>query len=426
MNDRRDFLHQLFGAVGAAAVLPGSRPEPDRTLSHFTDVLGTHRQLRGADEAFWTLVKEQFPLRPGLIIMNAANLCPAPYPVIDTVVRLTGDVDADATFQNRAKLGALADKARHLLATYLGADVDEIAITRNTSEGNNTVINGLTLGPGDEVVIWDQNHPTNNIAWDVRAQRFGFRVKRVSTPHQPESKDDLLNVFTQALTNGTKVLSFSHVSNVSGIALPAKEICRVARERGILTLIDGAQTFGAGVVDLHDLGCDFYTGSAHKWFVGPKEAGILYVRQDRVDDLWPSNVGVGWTNALENGAQKFDNLGQRDDAAVSAMGTAVTFHNTIGVERIGNRVRELATQLKTRLAARLPDATFTTPMESDLSGGVVVFAAPGLDPAKAFAALYEQHNIGCARRGVGLRFCPHIYNTMDEVERVVEAVAGLR
>ncbi len=425
MNDRRRFIHRLFGGMAAAIVLPASGSERSRGLPALAERLQHHRRVRGPDEAFWELVKEQFPLREELIIMNAANLCPAPYPVIDTVVRLTGDVDADATFQNRAKFGRLSEQSRALLAAYLGADTREIAITRNTSEGNNVVINGLTLGSGDEVVIWDQNHPTNNIAWDVRAKRYGYTVKRVATPVTPTSETQLADVFIGSLGPRTRVLSFSHVSNVSGIRLPAKELCRVARERDVLTLIDGAQTFGAERVDLHDLGCDFYTGSAHKWFVGPKEAGVLYVRNEAIADLWPSNVGVGWTSALENGARKFDNLGQRDDAAVAAMGTATTFHNTIGVDRIADRVRELATHLKTRIAERLPDATFTTPMAAELSGGVVVFAAPGLDPARAFPVLYEKHNIGCARRGAGLRFCPHMYNTIEEVERVVEAVVGL-
>lgn len=211
-------------------------------------------------------------------MMNAANLCPSPYPVIETVEQLTRDVDMDASFQNRGKFGELREKARTALAAHVGADPTEIAITRNTSESNNTVVNGLTLGAGDEVVIWDQNHPTNNTSWEVRAERMGFSVKKVATPPSPQSPEELVSVFADALSARTKVLSFTHVSNVSGVELPAKELCRMARERGILTLVDGAQSFGAIHLDLHDMGCDFFSGSSHKWFVGPKEAGILYVR----------------------------------------------------------------------------------------------------------------------------------------------------
>jgi selenocysteine lyase/cysteine desulfurase len=360
--------------------------------------------------------------------MNAANLCPSPYPVQRAVFRLTRSVDQDASFHNRAKFSELREKAREALAVYLGADTDEIAITRNTSEGNNTVVNGLDLGPGDEVVIWDQNHPTANIAWDVRAERLGFTVTRVSTPPEPATADDLAKPFRDAMGSSTRIVAFSHISNTSGVALPAKELCRLARAAGILTLVDGAQSFGAVKVNLHEMGCDFYTGSSHKWFVGPKEAGVLYVRRERAADLWASDVGVGWQGAVDSGARKFETLGQRDDSAVAAMGTTVGFHNTIGPERIETRIRALAWELKKGLQDHIPGIKIHTPMEAEFSGGVVVAAPPGMDVPQAYNKLYREHSIAGAARGgefTGIRLCPHIYNTMEEVDRVVEVMAGM-
>lgn len=219
------------------------------------------------DEALWHAVRAQFPLRDGLILMNAANLCPSPYQVISSVETMTRDIDADASFQNRA---------------------------------------------------------TASTSWDVKAMRRGFAVVRVATPDAPRDAASLVEPFERAVTTRTRVLAFSHVSNVSGIALPAAALCAMARERGIVTLVDGAQAFGALALDLHELGCDFYTGSAHKWFLGPNEAGVLYVRRGNADRLWASNVGVGWANAVERGAQKFDNLGQRDDACVADAVAALT------------------------------------------------------------------------------------------------------
>jgi selenocysteine lyase/cysteine desulfurase len=359
--------------------------------------------------------------------MNAANLCPSPYPVQDAVFRHTRDVDGDASFQNRGKFGELKELARKALADYVGADPSEIAITRNTSEGNNTVINGLDLGPGDEVVIWDQNHPTNNVSWDVRAERWGFTVARVSTSPEASSQNELAAPFLEAMTPRTRVLAFSHVSNVSGVALPASQLCREARNRGILTLVDGAQTFGALCLDLHEMECDFFTGSSHKWFVGPKEAGILFVREDSQDRLWPSHVGVGWEGARENGAQKFENMGQRDDAAVVSMGTAAAYHQSIGPDAIEARVRALATGLKERIRTRFPSVRFHTPISEEHSGGVVVFSLPESDPRKLHETLYAEEFIGSAAMGgefLGLRLSPHIYNTMAEVDRVVEAVGS--
>ncbi len=426
MASRRRFLKRAVGGAAAAAALPSwirAAPRFERD----TPLLPSPPTSEGAeDELFWELVKAQFPLAPGLILMNAANLCPSPFPVQEAVFELTRDVDADASFQNRAKFGELRERSRAALAAYLGADPDEIAITRNTSESNNTVLNGLELGNGDEVVIWDQNHPTNNVSWDVRAERWGYAVKRVTTPPAPSTADELIAAFEAAITPRTRVLAFSHISNVSGVALPARTLCRMARERGIVTLVDGAQSFGAIPVNLHEMGCDFYTGSAHKWFVGPKETGVLYVREERLPELWASDVGVGWQGAVEGGARKFDNLGQRDDAAVAAVATAARLHEAIGPDLIGARVRALENAIRELARERIPGIGFHTSEEPERRAGVIVLRLPDADHPAVYRRLYDEHRIGCALRGgdfTGIRLCPHIYNTMEEVERVVDAIA---
>jgi len=426
---RRQFIKRLFGGAAALAAVPsisfGDNADAFDTLKE------TAFRLSGTDsgdEAYWTLVKAHFLVRKGLIMLNAANLCPSPYPVQQMLFDLTRDIDKDPSFYNRGKFNDLREGARHALAAYLGASSEEIAITRNTSEGNNIVIGGLTFKPGDEVVIWDENHPTANIAWDVRAERYGFTVRRVKVPPEFESQEALIKPFRDALNKRTKIFCFSHVSNISGTALPAKAICRMAREKGVLTHIDGAQTFGSHVVDLHDMGCDFYTGSSHKWFIGPREVGVLYVRKERIAGLWPSIVGVGYQSSLEKGAGKFETLGQRDDARIAAMGKTVEFHNTIGKTRIEKRIRFLADSLKTRLKSRIKNVKFYTPLQPEFSGGVVVFYIPGIDFTKALNTLYHEFNIGCAVFGgdlPGIRMCPHIYNTVEHIEKAVDAVASL-
>lgn len=426
---RRRFIKQLLGSTAAAATLPSfGFGEHRDALKDLKETAGRHSGSNISEERFWRLVKEQFLIRRGLIMLNAANLCPSPYPVQQMVFKLTRDLDADPSFANRAKFGELREKARSALAEYLGASPDEIAITRNTSEGNNIVIGGLTFKPGDEVIIWDENHPTANVAWDVRAERYGFTVKRVKVPAKFENSEELIKPFRDAMTKRTRIMCFSHVSNVTGVALPVKDICKMARERNVFIHMDGAQTFGWQVVNLHDIGCDFYTGSAHKWFVGPKEVGVLYVRKERIVDLWPSIVGVGYPRSLERGARKFETLGQRDEARVTAMGTTVEFHNTIGKTRIEARIRTLAAALKEKLQKRIPSVKFLTPLTSEFSGGVVVFNPPGIDLSNALNTLYHDHNIGCAvfsGESGGIRLCPHLYNTMDEVDKAVHAVASL-
>ena len=426
---RRQFMKRLLGSTAALAFLPPISFDGDG--SSFEALEGAVKKFSTRDvgeEAFWQLVKEHFLIRKDLIMLNAANLCPSPYPVQQMVFDLTRDIDRDPSSNNRRKFNDLRERARNALAAYIGASFEEIAITRNTSEGNNIVISGLTFNRGDEVVIWDENHPTANMAWDVRAERYGFSVKRVKVPAVFENSQDLIKPFRNALTDRTRIFCFSHVSNISGIALPAKEICRMARNHGVLTHIDGAQTFGSHVVDLHDMGCDFYTGSSHKWFVGPKEVGILYVRKEKIAELWPSIVGVGYQSALEKGARKFETLGQRDDARIAAMDKAVEFHNTIGKGRIEERIRTLADALKKKLKERIPNVKFHTPLKPEFSGGVVVFHVQGIDIDNVLKRLYHEYNIGCAVFGgelAGIRMCPHIYNTMEQIDTAVNAVASL-
>lgn len=425
---RRNFLKKLVSGAAVITASPAISYANNFTIENLDEAVINLETNRISDETFWQLVKEQFMIRKDLIMLNAANLCPSPYPVQQMVFKLTKDIDIDPSSINRQKFSKLQEKTRNLLAEYFNVDSEEIAITRNTSEGNNIVISGLTFKSGDEVVIWDENHPTANIAWDVRAKRYGFSVKRIKIPSVIKNSEDLIKPFRSAFTKNTRLVCFSHVSNLSGVALPAKEICRIAREKNILSHIDGAQTFGSHVVDLKEINCDFYTGSAHKWFIGPKEVGVLFVRKNLIADLWPSIVGVGYQGSLDKGAVKFETLGQRDDSRIAAMGTAVEFHNTIGKDRIEKRIRYLASELKNKLKKRIQYIKFHTPLQSELSGGVVVFTIPGIDLTKALNTLYQKHNIGCAVFGgdlAGIRICPHIYNTEDQIEKTVDAVASL-
>ena len=383
-----------------------------------------HATVEG--EAYWTLVRNHFPFSEQRVPMNAANLCPSPRAVSDRAAELTRDMDNDCSFQNRAKFAGLLEESRGRIAAQLSVSADEIALVRNTSEANNLINNGLPLKAGDEVVVWDQNHPTNNVAWDVRAARYGIVVKRVSTPASPKSSSELLDVFERGLTPRTRVLSITHVSNLSGIRLPAKQLCEMGRARGLHVHVDGAQTWGAFHVNLRDLGCDSYSASAHKWFLGPREVGLLFVRKERIAEIWPNTVAPGWgEDATPDvvGARKFESLGQRDDAKLAALKTAADFHAAIGLSKVEARVVELATALKAKLKSL--DVPLATPIDPALSGGVVIVRAVDAKAQGAYQILDSKFGIAGAATG-GLRLCPHIYNTMAHIERAVEGVKSVR
>ena len=379
-----------------------------------------------SDEAYWQVIRQQFPFGEDKVPMNAANLCPSPLAVSKRVTELTRDIDVDCSFQNRVKFAELLEASRTRVAEMLRVDSDEIALVRNTSEANNIINAGLPLGGGDEVVVWDQNHPTNNVAWDVRAKRYGLSVKRVSTPDAPKKVDDLIRPFEKAISAKTKVLTLTHASNISGVRLPVKELASLARSKGIYVHVDGAQSWGALDVNLRELGCDSYSASAHKWFVGPKEVGVLYVRKERIGEIWPSIVAPGWGSGATTelvGARKFQSMGQRDDAALSAIGATAEFHATIGGERSQARVFELAKRLKDGLSGI--GAKLTTPQPSDLSAGVVIMQVPSANRQALLDAMYAEHGIAGSTSG-GFRLCPHVYNTAAHVDRAVEGLKSLK
>ncbi len=406
-----------FGATLTAAALAAAQ----RPASGFPS-LGA-----GSDSKdYWQQVRGAFPFQERRVPMNAANLCPSPFVVSDRVSQLTRDIDVDCSFNNRAKFKQLLEISRRRVAEGLGVSTDEIALVRNTSEANNVINGGLDLEPGDEIVLWDQNHPTNNVAWEVRAARFHLSLRRLSTPNQPRDGRRLVELFAAALGPKTRVLALTHVSNVTGIKLPIREICELAEARDIHVHVDGAQSWGILDLNLRDLGCSSFAASAHKWFAGPKEAGILYVRKDRIPNIWPSVVAPGWGDDADPdpvGARKFESLGQRDDACLAAIATAADFRDAIGPRRIEARVFQLATRIKTGL--KKMGAQLVTPSDSDLSAGVCIVEVPRQNRDTVFNRLYQEYGIAAAPTG-GLRLSPHLYNTGEHIDRALAGVHALR
>jgi selenocysteine lyase/cysteine desulfurase len=412
-TSRRSFLQQ----AGAVAAFAATTCDAVRNIA---------RAETASGEAYWELVRRQFIFPETAVPMNSANLCPSFQSVADKVASLTQVIDYDVSFNNRAQFNDTLKASRAKVAAHIGAAAEEVALVRNTSEGNSVITNGLDFRAGDEIVIWEQNHVTNNEAWDIRAKRFGLKIVRVSVPRVPDSDEQVVELFANACSERTKVLTFTEVSNVSGLKLPAKKLAAMARDRGIYCHVDGAQSWGAAALDVHDIGCDSLAASAHKWFMGPKEVGILYVRDGRAAEIWPNTIGYTGDIKVElelQNALKFETLGQRDDAAVAALGETADLHELIGPERIEARITELSSLLKEGL--KEAGATLTTPEDPALSGGVVVIAVPKENQKTVADALYTKFGIAASTTG-GLRLCPHIYNTRAHIMRAVDGIDSMR
>jgi selenocysteine lyase/cysteine desulfurase len=412
---RREFAGRL-GAAGLATALA-------RGTEGAAAARGVSPAPPAPSEAFWRSVREQFLQPPDLAVMNAANLCPSPVPVVDALVAATRDMDRDPSFPNRVKMREGKEATRKLLAEFLRVTPEEIVIARNTSEASNLVSSGLDLKAGDEVLLFSDNHPSNLDAWKLKARRFGYTVKVVDQVNPHPGAEYYLDAFAREMTDRTKVLGFTHLTSTVGDLFPARDLCRRARARGVLTLVDGAQTLGLLDVDLSDMQPDFYTASGHKWPCGPKEVGVLYVNKSAQARIWPSIVSA-YPGAVGL-SRTFESFGQRDEPAIIALGEALRFQTRIGRPAIEARARELGRALISGLQ-KIDGVKLWTSPDPGRSVAVVSFEPAGLDVAKLSAALYEKDRVaGAPRLGAdrrGLRLSPHFFNLHAEVERALAAV----
>lgn len=424
---RRDFARYL-ALSGTATLLP-TRAFAESGISPAAFELARqplHRPPMGKepDEKYWRDVRARFLVPNDVAFLNAANLCPMSLPVIEAIEKNTRGYEVNPSPEVRSKLLHAREDARALLAEALRVTPEEIVLTRNTTEGNNFVSSGLTLGAGDEVIVSSDNHPSNLNAWRQKGTRFGFTVVVVPPPAAHPGTAGYVDLFAKAFTPRTKVLAVTYVSSNSGDMLPVADLCRFARERGVLSLVDSAQAFGVLDVNLGEIKPDFFTGSMHKWLCGPKEKGILYVNKAVQDRIAPTIYGVyGGAVGI---ARTFEAEGQRDDASMAAVVEALKFQGTIGRAAVEKRVRQLAARLMTELP-KLDGVRLWTDPSPDRSAGIVIFKPGALDPKKLGDMLTEKERIVVTVRGAtgtnpGLRVAPNFFNTMEDVDRFVGTV----
>jgi isopenicillin-N epimerase len=381
------------------------------------------------DAAFWTMLARQFPLRPGLNYFNAANVCPAPLPVLDRHQHFLRDFEADPSFQNRAKFGPLREQLRARAARFFGVTADELAFTRNTSEGSNLIVHGLNLKAGDEVVVVEDNHPSNLDSWKNHAQRVGYTLVIVPATQLIESSAALVEHVSKYLTAKTKVLAITHVTSSTGVLYPVAALCRLCQERGIWAHVDGAQSGGMLKVDLRTMGCDSYATSSHKWLMGPLEAGVLFIASRRQKDVWPSIVSVGYTDSASGGARRFEAFGQRDDARIVALDATFEFLELIGMSQVETRVRQLSSHLMRRLSEN-PKLKLRTNQKDELFCGVVKVDLPGAADLKLVdEKLWKTHQMAFSVTAAGpirgIRVSPHVYNSLEQMDAVAEALKNV-
>jgi isopenicillin-N epimerase len=379
------------------------------------------------DGVYWEEIRKLYDFEDGFIMMNNGTLGPMPRPVFNTLMR-TFRVQVTNSYDSYNYLPTFREAVRRKLAEFVNASPDEIALTTNTTEGINIVVNGLDMKPGDEVLVTSLEHPGHINPWRLKEKRFGIKITEVPMPLFPKTVPEIVDAFAKAVTPRTRIISISHTVYITGLIMPLKELSQLAHDKGLLLLADSAHGIGMMNLDMKELGIDFFMSSPYKWLGAPTGVGLLYVKKDVLDKVWPTIVSSGWDTTST--AAKLDPQGQRSDAILFALDEAMNFQNKIGRTRIERRIKVLAGHLKQELA-KIPGVELQTPTDPYLSAGLTKFSMKGADAAKLVEYLREKYNrvvrtAGSPAAGTyGVRVSTPIYVSTKEVDMVVEGVRTL-
>jgi selenocysteine lyase/cysteine desulfurase len=307
---------------------------------------------------------------------------------------------------------------RDVMAAFIGCSRAEIALVRSATEGINFMANGCDMKPGDEVLITDQEHHHGYEPWNLKAKRYGIVVKKVGLPRPVSSRAQVLQLFEDAITPRTRVLFFSHITTETGVVLPVKELCTLARDKGLLSFVDGAQVTGMMRLNVRELGCDAYCSSAHKWLQGPKGTGFLYVRDEVIDRIWNTLATEGW-NDPKLRAQRFQAFGTANVPCLWGLRAAIQFANQIGIDRIERRHRELADYTLAQMITR--GATSWTSPDAALRCAMVTVNVPPIQQMELETWLWRNHRIRIRGSDPSkVRLSTAYYVQRDEIDRFFE------
>lgn len=383
---------------------------------------------RPNDEEFWTKVREEFGIRSDPIYLNTGSLGLLPVQVADAVARyyrLYTTQGHEAQFSTAEQ----QTEVRRRLAAFVGADDDEIAFTRNTTEAVAAIIGGIKLDPGDEVLTTAHEYPAVIQRWKRREGRSGIEIHTVDIPSPPDSPEQIVDLFRQAISKRTKVIFFSHITRGPGLLYPAKALCQLAHEHGLVSAVDGAQVVGIQPLDLHDIGCDFYANSLHKWALAPAGCGILYARRGIQGQFWPCAGGSPPWDESVRGFGLVEGIGTYAVPLRLAIGDSLNLISQIGFENITARARVLSNYLRAELVKR-PYARLATSLLPHLSGaGLTSFAhrrytgemvRERINRKQRFVTADDWHG------GVdNTRVSTHFYNTKEEINLFLAALDNL-
>jgi len=424
MTTRREFLGAVGVAAGAVLAFERAAEALERAGRHAGP--DEPPEVVCSNEDFWFEVGQAFTVDRSLVNLNNGGVSPTPAFVLEAMKRHLDFSNQAPTYAMWEILEPRREVVRARLAAAFGCDAEEVALTRNASEGLQTVQLGLDLEAGDEVLTTTQDYPRMLNTFRQRERREGIRVTQIRIPIPAEDPAEVVALFERAITPRTRAILICHVVNITGQILPVREVARMAHERGVPVIVDGAHSFAHLDFKISDLECEYFAASLHKWLFAPHGTGILVVRRDRIAPLWPLMAAP---EAKDDDIRKFEEIGTHPAAPYLAVAEALTFHQGIGAARKEARLRYLRDYWATRLLAH-PGVRLHTSLKPSCSCGLGTVELVGVPTRDLATWLWKQHRIIVAPivhdEFQGIRVTPSVYTTLEELDRFVAAMEHVR
>jgi selenocysteine lyase/cysteine desulfurase len=388
-------------------------------------VIDKSPSILALDEGFWAEIRKGFRLKPDYINLENGYYCMQPQETLAAFTKHVQEVNYQASYYMRTRQFDDKLEARKALATLVGCSHEELIITRNTTESLDTVISGFDWKTGDEAIMAQQDYGSMLDMFKQQARRYGIVNKVISLPNNPKDDNEIVQLYENAITPKTRLIMVCHIVNITGQILPIKKICEMAHRKGVEVMVDGAHAVAHIDFKISDLGCDYYGSSMHKWLACPLGVGILYVKKDKIKQLWAI---FGDNGFADDDIRKLNHTGTHPVHTDLAITDAIHFHQKIGIERKEARLRFLQNYW-TNQVRNVPNIVLNTPTESQRSCAIANVGIKTIKPADLAKTLLEKYKIWTVAIDYanvqGVRVTPNIYTTLTDLDTFVKALKKL-
>ncbi len=422
-NNRRNFLQGAVAFTATAFFSSIAKPAWAKDLDKaLRDAEGVPADVLATEDDFWYYIQQAFTVSPGLINLNNGGVSPAPKTVQEAMKRYYDYSNEAPSYYMWRILDQGREPLRKHMAKLAGCDAEEVAINRNSSEGLETVIFGMQLKAGDEIVASKQDYPNMINAYKQREMRDGIKMVWINLETPSEDENYLVQQYVKAFTSKTKVVHITHIINWNGQILPVKKIAQEAHKRGIEVIVDGAHSLFHFDFKITDLDADYFASSLHKWLYAPIGSGMLYVRKEKIKNLYPL---FATDNPLKDDIRKFESLGTRPFFIEQAIGKALEFHEMIGSERKEKRLHYLKNYWMERVK-NVPKVKVNTSMHPKWGCAIGSVVVEGKKPSELDGFLFDKYKIHAVaiewENIHGVRITPNVYTTIDNLDLLVQGI----